>query len=164
MAQLPEFLRTETWHPLVVHFPIVLLLTATLCKLIFVFSKREVWDIGGSYLLYIGAIATWVAVYTGGMADAVVVRKLCDPIVLENHENLAKILSVLFTAASVFDFFWRFLPKFKIMIVQILIVVVMISGTVVLTFAGHLGASLVYQQAAGVYVPTENCEEFINNK
>jgi uncharacterized membrane protein len=164
MAQLPEFLRTETWHPLVVHFPIVLLMVATVFKLIFVFNKREVWDYAGSYLLYTGVIAAWIAVYTGGLADAVVVRKLCDHIVLENHENLAYILSILFTVASALDIFWRFLPKFKIMIIQLIIVVIMISGTAVLNYAGHLGASLVYQQAAGVYVPSENCEEFINNK
>mgnify|MGYP001339101602 CR=1 FL=1 len=164
MNQLPELIRTETWHPLIVHFPIVLLLVASIFKIIFLFNKRDVWDLGGSYLLYTGVISAWLAVYTGSLADAIVVRDLCDPIVLENHENMAYILSILFSIASVLDILWRFIPKLKILVMQITIVLVMISGTAVLTYVGHQGASLVYQQAAGVYVPSENCEEFIDKK
>jgi len=161
MPQLPEVLRTETWHPLIVHFPIVLLLVSTAFKLLFIIDKRETWDHGGSLLLYAGAIAAWVAVYTGSLADAVVVRGLCDPVVLETHENMGYLLSTLFTAASVLDMLWRFIPRLKIVTIQIIIVIIMVSGTAVLSYTGHLGASLVYQQAAGVYIPSDNCEEFV---
>lgn len=145
MTQLPELIRTESWHPLVVHFPIVLLLVATVFKLIFVFKKREVWDLGGSYLLFAGVITAWIAVYMSSLADAVVVRNLCDPIVLENHENMAYILSILLTVTLVLDIFWRLMSKFKIVIMQTTIIIVMMSGTGFLIYAGHLGASLVYQ-------------------
>ncbi len=161
MPQLPELLRTETWHPLIVHFPIVLLLVSTAFKLLFIIDKRETWDHGGSLLLYAGTIAAWIAVYTGSLADAVVVRDLCDPVVLESHENMAYLLSTLFTVASVLDILWRFIPKLKIVTIQVITVIVMVSGAAVLSYTGHLGASLVYQQAAGVYVPSESCEEFV---
>lgn len=164
MAVLPSFFRTETWHPLVVHFPIVLLLAATVFKIIFLCHKRDLWDFGCSVLLYSGTLGAWLAVYTGSMADVVVVRKLCDPIVLETHEHFAFLLSYLFSTASVLDILWRHVPILKIKLIQIAVVAAMLAGSGFLSYAGHMGASLVYQQAAGVYIPSENCEEFIDNR
>lgn len=35
-------------------------------------------------------------------------------------------------------------------------------GSGILIYTGHLGATLVYQQAAGVHIPSEDCSEFID--
>ncbi|MGO1586219.1 MAG: DUF2231 domain-containing protein, partial [Mesonia sp.] len=41
-----------------------------------------------------------------------------------------------------------------------LTLILLLIGNGFLMYVGHLGATLVYQQAAGVYVPTEDCQEF----
>jgi putative Mn2+ efflux pump MntP len=41
-------------------------------------------------------------------------------------------------------------------------VVLALVGSGFLAYTGHLGATLVYQQAAGVHIPSEDCHEFID--
>jgi len=42
----------------------------------------------------------------------------------------------------------------------LIILILVITGSGFLSYTGHLGAGLVYQQAAGVYTPSEDCNEF----
>lgn len=157
MNSLPEFLRTEVWHPMTVHFPIVLLSVATLFKIVAMLVKRKSLDEGGSLLLYLGVIGAWLAIYTGNLADSVVSRDLCDPTVLSTHENNALLATWLFTAAAGVDIVHRLYKK---RLVTLLLLALLLVGSGVLAYVGHLGAQLVYQQAAGVYVPSEDCSEF----
>jgi len=160
----PTFWRTEVWHPLTVHFPVALLTFATLAKLIATFAKpasADFWQKAGSFLLYSGALAAWLSLYTGNLADGVVSRKLCDPTVLKQHEIYAEYLTYTFTAAALLDVAWRTgLLKYKPRLMQVVILLLLFVGTGFLTYAGHLGARVVYQQAGGVYVPTADCAEF----
>ena len=161
MNEMPEFLRTEVWHPLTVHFPIALLLVATLFKFLTLFSKSKTWENAGSLLLYIGTIGAWLAIFTGVLADGIVARELCDPTVLKAHENFAWILAWLFSLSTLIDIgrILKLIPL-KTKIINILTFSIMVIGSGYLMYAGHLGAKLVYQQGAGVYHPTENCDEF----
>ncbi|TPE43011.1 DUF2231 domain-containing protein [Pontibacter mangrovi] len=160
----PTFWRTEVWHPLTVHFPVALLTFATLVKLFAIFLKpasADFWQKTGSFLLYFGTLAAWLSLFTGDMADGVVSRKLCDPTVLKDHEIYAQLLTYTFTAAALADVALRSgLLKFKPRLLQVLVLLLMLVGTGLLTYAGHLGARVVYQQAGGVYVPTGDCAEF----
>ncbi|HET8886415.1 MAG TPA: DUF2231 domain-containing protein [Salinimicrobium sp.] len=163
MEEIPNFWRTEVFHPLSVHFPIALLLVAFLFKLISLKFKKEVWTQGGSILLLLGIIGIWIAIYTGNLADGIVSRTICDPTILKDHENLAYLTAWLFTAAGVLDFL-VFLKLFfinsKMWLISLVTVLIMAAGSGVLMYTGHLGATLVYQQAAGVYTPTSDCAEF----
>jgi uncharacterized membrane protein len=161
MNEIPEFLRTEVWHPLFVHFPIALLLMATLFKFFTFFSKSKTWENAGSFLLYVGTIGAWLAIFTGDQADGVVSREICDPTVLKAHENFAWILAWLFSASTLFDIgrILKIIPL-KSKIISISVFLLMAVGSGYLIYAGHLGAKLVYQQGAGVYHPTEDCVEF----
>ncbi len=160
MDQLPDFWRTEIYHPLSVHFPIVLLLMATLFKLIGLWSSRITWDQGGRLLLVLGVIGVWISIYTGNLADGIVSRQLCDPTVLKDHENFANTTAWIFTIALVIELLSRYIELIKTRIVSVILVVLMLAGSGTLTYVGHLGAELVYQQAAGVNVPSEDCSEF----
>jgi uncharacterized membrane protein len=162
MNEIPEFLRTEVWHPLSVHFPIALLLIATLFKCFSIFSKSKTWETAGSFLLYAGTIGAWISIFTGDMADGIVSRELCDPTVLKDHQNAAWTLVWLFSIASVIDIIRitnivSLKPKF----IKVVVVLLMLIGSGFLMYTGHLGAKLVYQQGAGVYHPSENCGEFV---
>lgn len=157
MDQLPDFWRTEVFHPLSVHLPIALLLVATVFKVVSLRKSGETWNKGGSILLVIGVIGAWVSVYTGNMADGVVARTLCDPSILKDHENSSLVMAWLFTSAVLLEMGFSFIKK---QFLNYLMVAAMLVGSGFLIYTGHLGATLVYQQAAGVYVPSHDCEEF----
>jgi len=160
MTELPDFWRTEVFHPLSVHFPIVLLLMATLFKLIGLWSSKITWDHGGRLMLLLGVISIWISIYTGDLADGIVSRQLCDPTILKEHENLAYTTAWIFTIALVLEFFMRYIDLIKTRIISAILVLLMLIGTGVMMYVGHLGAELVYQQAAGVNVPSGDCAEF----
>jgi uncharacterized membrane protein len=157
MGELPDFWRPEVYHPLSVHLPIGLLLVATVFKLISIRIESPVWNKGGSILLVIGVIGAWVSVYTGDIADGIVSRQLCDPTVLKDHENASIAMAWLFTTAVVLEMVHGFLRSRWL---KLVVVVVMSVGSGFLAYTGHLGATLVYQQAAGVHVPSDDCGEF----
>lgn len=112
-------------------------------------------------LLYVGVAMTWIGIYTGDLAEGVVNRTLCDPTVLKDHEVAAYTFSILFTAAAALQLVQDFyLAARGARIVQWLMLVLLLAGSGYLSYAGHLGATVVYQQGAGVYHPTEDCAEF----
>ena len=110
MTELPDFWRTEVFHPLSVHFPIALLTIAFVFKAIGIWSYKETWKLGGSILLATGLAGLWISIYTGNLADGIVSRKICDPTVLKDHQNAAYVTAWIFTAAMAFDLF---LPVLK---------------------------------------------------
>lgn len=161
MNELPDFWRTEIWHPLSVHLPLALLSIGTLLKLFARFILKESFNASANILLLIGTLGAWIAVYTGNMADGAVSRNICDPTMLKDHENAAYIVAWLYTAASALVISdltglitraWNWL--------RVITILLMITGAGFLLYTGHLGAQLVYQQGAGVYHPSGNCNEF----
>lgn len=165
--KMPEFLRTETLHPLTVHFPIALLLVATLFRLLPLFLRGK-WKEQGSFLipayrllLLLGVVSAWVAVFTGDLADGIVARVICDPTVLHSHELFAVFTSVVFTLALGVEVALLQMRNKKIFrAFHGLAIVLLVTGSGTLAYTGHLGASLVYQQGAAVYQPDPECSEF----
>jgi uncharacterized membrane protein len=164
MNTVPNIWRTEVWHALSVHFPIVLLSLSSLFFLIilpFIRRNKAQWVLMASIMLYLGTITAWVAIYTGGLADGIVSRQICDPTVLKSHENAAYIMGWIFTSASLLELALQFKLLEKIRkFVRAVSLLLLLAGLAYVAYTGHLGASLVYQQGAGVYHPTENCSEF----
>lgn len=160
----PTFWRTETWHPLTVHFPISFLLLATLVMLVALFlrdTQAPFWHRAGAYLLYAGCLTAWLSIYTGGLADGIVSRKICDPTVLKDHEIAADNMAYIFSAATALVLCLRLnFIKVKTRLLQIIAVLLMVVGTGFLVYTGHLGASVVYQQAGGVNIPASDCAGF----
>ena len=155
--------REELWHPLSVHFPIGLLLVAGLIGLAYLLLRKKNFagslKFSFSLLLWIGLILFWVAFYTGQIAYNVEVRRLCDPTVVKEHLYWSYVSGYIFSGAVVLDFSRFLLRRFRNIIFSFVILLT-VAGAVVLGYVGHLGAKLVYQQAAAVYQPSENCTEF----
>ncbi|QDG50539.1 hypothetical protein FIV42_07270 [Persicimonas caeni] len=174
MSDLPSIWRTELIHPLVVHFPIVLLMCGTLAWLAGQWVGRSSdqssdqssrWSFllpAGRLMLAVGAVTAWAAVYTGDLADTEVARTLCDPTVVEAHEEYAFVVAAVFTGAILLD--WAVVLVEKLQRwrtpLSLLIGIALLGASGLLGYVGHLGASLVYQQAAGVYRPSQMCTEF----
>jgi len=161
MNELPEFWRTEIWHPLSVHLPLIILLLASFFYAVGFFTKAVFWENMSKILLLIGAAGAWIAIYTGNLADSVVSRQICDPTVLETHETNAYIVGWIFSVAAaiiILDYF-DLLKKVK-RVAKLSVLILSLTGSGFLIYTGHLGATLVFQQAAGVYTPSEDCSEF----
>lgn len=158
---LPELIRTETWHPLLVHFPLALLLLGAIALLAGAVFSNVFFEKMGRIIIVLGTFGGGLAILTGNLADSVVSRQICDPTVLEAHETNAYITGALFTIASLLIIltYFEILDKFRKHL-KLVIIGLSIVGSGFLIYTGHLGASLVYQQAAGVYTPSEDCSEF----
>lgn len=158
--------RTELWHPLIVHFPIALLLIGTGMRLVGEFRRWfpavQFLVPSGRLLLLLGTVGAWGAVYTGTLADAEVVRSLCDPTVVEAHEGWAYRAAYLFTASLLVDgVLWLRRPGQWVRWGLVgLLTVCLVAGSAGLGYVGHLGARLVYQQGAAVHHPAPDCAAF----
>lgn len=163
--------RVELWHPLVVHFPIGLLVSGVVAWFASAFTDPNGrWGFlrpAARLALAVGTAGAWLAIYTGGLADAQVVRTLCDPTVVEEHENLAWLTAAIFSGAVGVDltvhYYSDSLRRARQPLRRALISVVgiaLVVGVSLLGYVGHLGAKLVYQQGAAVYHPSQMCTEF----
>ena len=74
MPEVPSIWRVELYHPLVVHFPIVLLMSGTLAwiagQAVSCEGRLGFLLPAGRLALVAGTAAAWLAVYTGDLADA----------------------------------------------------------------------------------------------
>jgi uncharacterized membrane protein len=59
----------QNFHPLFVHFPIALLVTALLAEILFAATRRPLADALSRWLLYLGALAAGAAALTGWLAS-----------------------------------------------------------------------------------------------
>lgn len=113
-----------------------------------------------SLLLWCGIILFWLAFYSGQEAYTVVVRSLCDPTVVKDHLYWAYVSGYTFSAATLLDVIRIFTGHKLRTWISVLSLILLIGGTAAISYVGHLGAAVVYQQAGGVYVPSEDCSEF----
>lgn len=156
-------MRPEVWHALSVHFPIALLPVATLAMLVSFFRRgdsRAHWQLASMMLLALGTAMAWVAVSTGDSAEGLVARKICDPTVLKSHEIAGENTAWLFTAALMMLLMFRTTivrPALRTVSLY-LAFILMLTGIGFLVYTGHVGASLVYEQGAGVKGHTVDCE------
>lgn len=171
VSSIPSMWRQELYHPLLVHLPIAIIPVATFLLLAFVILSK--WGKAlylrptFTWLLFISGISVAIAMKSGELAENVVNKVICDPTVTKHHEELAEIVMVLTFLSLTIELLRIFLKKMKHSLIQfhekkldVLILVLMLVSSAFLTQVGHLGASLTYQQGAGVYHPSAQCSEF----
>lgn len=152
---LPPIPSWDGLHPIIVHFPIALLLIApVLIVLGLIFKKSgKAFMVSAFVLMLVGTIAAFVAVATGEAAGELAERMPNVEAVLENHEELAEMTRNIFTALTAVFGAILFVPMFfkkeldrKIMIpVGLAFLLFYGAGTVVLMNAAHEGGRLVHE-------------------
>lgn len=161
MNEIPSLWRTELWHPLIVHLPIVTLLLATAAGLLEFITKSAVHKLflrqTISVMLTLGVLGGWIGIYTGQLSYNIEVRKICDPEPLQSHQWWSYVSMIIFTIALLLRVIQRY---FDPLILKIIITILLLTGGATLLYTGHLGASVVYQQGAGTYKPSADCKEF----
>jgi len=159
---LPPIPPFEGLHPIIVHFPIGILLIAWIPMVIGLIVKpqRHAWMASAAVLLVVGTIGAFVAVLTGEAAEDIIgetSRAVGDAI--HEHEETAELARNLFLGVTaLFLAAWgvatKIRPARRTMAAAIGGVLVAITygvASVVLMNAGHQGGVLVHTH--GIHAP-----------
>src|ERR1700693_2243458 len=104
MLQFPAIPSWDALHPLIIHFPIALLLIAPIFIVVGAVltpSKRRAYLIAAMVLLLVGTVANCAAVQTEEAAGKLEERTPGIELVLEPHESLAEGTQAVFSVLSV---------------------------------------------------------------
>lgn len=136
-------------HPILVHFPIALLITALAFDLVGVIWKRDAFTSAGFYAQFLGALGAIAAVVTGKAAEEPVEDIAGIEETLELHERLGQIS--MWAAIAVVALRWYLLRRQLFGPRMRLAMSVLSLGLAVLVgLSGFYGGELVYRFGAGV--------------
>jgi uncharacterized membrane protein len=152
------FPPTPSWdglHPIIVHFPIGLLLTAPVLLVLAVLWKKHRFglNVGAMAMMLLGTLAAFVAAATGDAAGELAERTPGVAAALERHEELGETTRNVFAALTgVFGVMlgagWFLRAKLTMPIVAIATAVFLCAygaGSLVLMNTGHEGGRLVHE-------------------
>ena len=114
MFQFPPIPSWDALHPLVIHFPIALLLIAPLFILagaVLPPQKGRPYHLAGLALMLLGTVAIFLAVSTGEAAGEIAERIKGVRYLLETHESLAERTRIVFSVLSVIFAALLFMPR-----------------------------------------------------
>jgi uncharacterized membrane protein len=136
-----------TLHPLVVHFPIVLLIIAALLQLIGLFYSKNNWDYITLFLLAAGALGAYLSgsffhPHTEGLTHEA--HKI-----LERHELFASLTLISSVVALLLKVVAMYVFKSKKRLFEILTALMLLFSAVSVSFAGHWGAYLTHIEGVG---------------
>jgi uncharacterized membrane protein len=132
-------------HPIVVHFPIALILVAACYDLFWLIKDRKISPKRGIWLWASAFIFAWIAIGTGPEDDA-----RGNTNVFEFHERLADVATIL--AFIMFALRASFLFRKKEFVKLTLVVYCLFSlaSAATILSVGYFGGKMVYDQGVGV--------------
>jgi uncharacterized membrane protein len=147
-----------TWdglHPLIIHFPIALLIVAPVLVLLgtFIKGRGRVFLISALVLMILGSLAAWFAVSTGEAASEYAERAGVAQAVLEEHEELAETTRAIFTVLTgVFAvmvvaplLFKKELARIIVVPLNLAFLLFYSAGILLLVNTAHQGGRLVHE-------------------
>lgn len=156
MTYLPIFPDWNAMHPLIVHFPIALLLIAPLFVLlgaVLSLQKGRPFLESALVMMAIGTISLFVAAESGEAAGRMAGETSQIKQVLEHHEELAEATEVLFSALTVAFAALLFVPKllrreltrnFSVALLAAFLILYS-TGALFLANTAHQGGRLVHE-------------------
>jgi len=152
----------ETIHPITVHFPIALVLTATLISILalLIKPKRKELITVLYWIMLLGSLSVLTALLTGIYESGKVVHNETIHEIMETHELLGYIVSASFILLTLWGLFKgkRLKVKELFMITSLLVAT---SG--VLVYSAYLGGRMVYEEGAGVRPMEKIIEQMHDN-
>jgi uncharacterized membrane protein len=143
---LPGLKAALNYHPLFVHFPIVLWLLALLFELLAVWRASDDMQRTASRMLYLGTLAAIVTVMTGLAAEKSIPPGDAQRVV-GIHEALMLVSTSLALALCIFA--WTMRKSFTAQLRKMMLLGLVVL-TIVLAFGADRGAQLVYGYGAAV--------------
>jgi len=140
---------TTHLHPMIVHFPIALLIVGFLSELVGLILKKEFFTTAAFYLLILGTLGVVAAYITGNLAGDGISETGQLETALETHEHAAQLTLWLMVGAAAVRialvWFKKFDGAFKYVAFLLFLV-----GVLSVARTGFYGGELVYKHAAGV--------------
>jgi len=172
MQAVPPIPNWTELHPLVIHFPIALLLIAPLFVIAGIVmnpSKGRPFLVAALSLMVLGTVGSVVAVLTGEAAAEVAHRTAAMSAALERHQELAETTRDIFGLLSAIFASILFVPRFlrretttaAARILPLAFLLFYAAGTVVLVNTAHNGGRLVHE--FGVHSVLAPTNEAINS-
>lgn len=163
MIDLPPVPTWDGLHPLIIHFPIALLLVAPLLVVAAIGWRRhrDGLLLAALLLMVLGTVAVWVSVSTGEAAARLADRTPAVSAVLEHHEELAETSRLVFTVlTAVFAglvvgprLLRRPLPGAVHAALLVGFLAVWTGGSLVLASTAHNGGRLVHELGVRSLMP-----------
>ncbi len=164
MPALPPIPSWQAIHPLIVHFPIALLLVAPLFIAIGAARKPErsfPFLLAGLILMTLGTVSAFAAVWSGEASGPIAESAPRVKAVLERHEELAENTEVVFSALTFVFAAILFVPRLLkrepartiSTVLPLVFLVLYATGAVSLANAAHEGGRLVHE--LGVRAPMQ---------
>jgi uncharacterized membrane protein len=143
---LPGLKAVLNYHPVFVHFPIVLWFAALLFELRAVWRMSDDMQRTASRMLYLGTLAAIVAALTGLVAEKSVPPGIAQRVV-GIHQALMLVSTSLAAALSIFAFSVR--RNFTAQMRKVMLLGLCVLGVLVI-FGADRGAELVYEYGSAV--------------
>jgi uncharacterized membrane protein len=156
MLQFPAIPSWDVLHPLIIHFPIALLLVAPIFIVVGAVltpAKGRSYLIAAMILLLVGTASVFVAVETGEAAGKLAERTPGMQQVLENHQSLAERTEAVFSVLSVIFLALLAVPwllkredtRLTTTILPLAFLVLYTAGALLLVNTAHNGGRLVHE-------------------
>ncbi len=155
MFNFPPVPTWEGFHPLIIHFPVALLLVAPfMIVLALIFkSKANCYYHVALILLVMGTIGAYISVMTGESAALLVDRNEQITKMLTEHNLLGEATRNMFTALTVIYAGLLYLPKLlkkelkprDMQIAMVVFLALCCIGCLLLSNTAHAGGRLVHQ-------------------
>ncbi|HQT93620.1 MAG TPA: hypothetical protein PLB88_02305 [Thermoanaerobaculaceae bacterium] len=163
MFELPPIPTWDGLHPLIVHFPIALLLVAPLFIVLALLVGRHstLFMTSALVLMVLGTAASYVAVSTGEAAGKLADRTPEVNQVLQHHEQLAERTRLTFTVLTIVfagllagpAVLKRPLARVPATVLTLLFLGVYGAGAIVLANTAHNGGRLVHELGVRSLMP-----------
>jgi uncharacterized membrane protein len=156
MPQFPVIPTWDAFHPLIIHFPIALLLIAPIFIVVGAVltpAKGRSYLIAAMILLLVGTASIFVAVETGEAAGKLAERTPAIEQVLETHQSLAERTRAVFSVLSIIFFALLAVPwsmkradtRLTTTILPLAFLVLYSAGALLLVNTAHNGGRLVHE-------------------
>ncbi|MBN9484573.1 MAG: hypothetical protein J0H46_14560 [Bacteroidetes bacterium] len=133
------------YHPLVVHFPLILLLIAAVMQIAILFRSNNLFNYTVTALTVLGFITGFLAATVFHAHPSHDINATAHKI-FETHEKLAFTTLWLSGIASLFKIAGLFTSKRW---VEVVAFIFLFGSAVTVSIAGHHGSELVYKQGIG---------------
>ncbi|MBE0642545.1 MAG: hypothetical protein IH600_00520 [Bacteroidetes bacterium] len=140
---------TSHLHPMIVHFPIALVMVGLLFEVIGIATGKDAYSKGGLLLLLLGTAGAVAAYFSGDLAGDGVTEAGALGAALETHEAAAILALWLLVATTVVRTGLVIFKRYSGW-VRMLPLALYLVATAAVVRTGYYGGDLVYKHAAGV--------------
>jgi uncharacterized membrane protein len=145
--KLPLNFEIQKLHPATVHFPIALLFMSLLFYFFAAAKKSKGAELVALSNMIAGTLISYLAVYTGILAEHAVKQTPAVHEFVELHEKLGWGVAGFFTLMSLWGLIAYRRPGGKV--IPLFLIIILVGG-IVLGLQSYIGGFLVYDAALGV--------------